>query len=125
MLTFDYPEESLGNKKLELQKYRTVAPQREALFDFNKISQSVEVAYPLLNPISMKYEFTDNERYKGNFYRISQLPSSHRLWNVVTDRETINLSNDPDTRHALHGGIISTNLTRFLVDLIYELKEDN
>jgi hypothetical protein len=41
------------------------------------------------------------------------------MWNIVTDKNTINTQIDADTTSSLHNGYVSVNLSRLIAELLY------
>ena len=102
-------------------------PLLDKSFEFKNVNQNLVLAYPMRDVKATasslrSYDFRSTAFYEANLIPMSPVMFPPRLWNVQTDRDTIDLSEGGGTISALHSGIISTNLTRFLVDLVYELK---
>jgi hypothetical protein len=65
------------------------------------------------------YDDSDADIYTMDFEPKDNFGHAGPVWNILTDRSTIDLTNDPGTLNALHNGYISVNLTRAFIELLY------
>jgi hypothetical protein len=63
------------------------------------------------------YDRTDADYYTMRFRPNASVTKARHIWNLRTDRNTINFLEDGDNLDATHNGYISTNLARLMVEI--------
>lgn len=66
------------------------------------------------------YDTSDAGLYAMTFNTLPTRINSDLIWNIVTDRNTINFGNEAaDSMNATHNGYVSTNLSRLVIEWLY------